>query len=330
MTFESPFVSVIVVNWNGMPYLEECVRSLLRLSYTNFEIIVVDNNSSDNSVDLLKQLSPKLTLIINEENLGFARGCNIGIKASKGDFIALFNNDAVADPEWLTELVTSLSRLKDAGAAGGPVYYCDQPTKIWFSGGRIDVLTGFSWNIGQNQSSFRLEGSDVDTLTGCAILIKRDLLAKIGYLDEGYFLYGEDHDLSTSIKRLRKDLIFVPTAIAWHKVSASKKKAPLFAYNMKTKSDLRFILKNYPLKFLASALIFRGFFFPLSEMVYFYKDPLYLLNATESMASNLRHLKLTIRERKRVQQLGKVMIRNRFKEFVMEASKRIREGKLYW
>ncbi|MFX1537139.1 MAG: glycosyltransferase family 2 protein [Promethearchaeota archaeon] len=331
MNLPPPFVSIIVVNWNGASYIEKCIQSLLDMSYSNSEIIIVDNNSSDNSVELLRRLSSveqKLKVIVNNKNLGFARACNIGINVSKGEFIALFNSDAIADKYWLSELVTALSASQKAGAAGGPIYYCDPPNRIWFSGGKVDAITGFFWNIGQNRRNFVED--DIDTLSGCAILIRRDVLSKVGLLDEGYFLYGEDIDLSISIKRLGKSLLFVSSAISWHMVSASKKKAPRFTYKMKVASDLRVIFKNFPLEYLHSALLFRGLVLPFGETVYFYRDPTLLLVAVKEFAKNLKDLKVTIEARRRMEQIGKATLRTRFRDIIREAAKRIKERQLYW
>ena len=327
MNSATSLVSIVVVNWNGASYIEKCVRSLLDLDYPNFEIIIVDNNSSDDSVTILKGISSKLRIIVNPENFGFARACNIGIKTSKGEFVALFNNDAIADPNWLKELIRTLSSSEQAGAVAGPIYYCESPNKLWFGGARVDGLTGYFWN--QNCFSF-LPQNDVDFLSGCALAIKREVIEKLGLLDEGYFLYGEDVDLSFGIKRLKKTLLFVPSAKSWHMVSSSKKKAPNFVYGLKINSDLRVIWKNFPLYFLPSALFFRGILMPIMESIYFYKKPTYITIGTKAFLRNVQKLRVTFMARKQADQLGKLLIKNRFKETVQEAKKRLTERQLYW
>ena len=315
MDFSRPLVSIIIVNWNGAPYIEKCVKSLLEMDYENFEIIVVDNNSSDKSVEILQRLSSRLKIIINHENLGFAQACNVGFKASRGRLIGFFNSDALSDRKWLGELVTALSSSENAAAAGGPIFYFETPNKVWFSGGKIDAITGFSWHIGQN--TFGLPTlTEFDTLSGCAILIKRSVLEKTGCLDKSYFLYGDDVDLSITIGRLGMELLFVPSAISWHLVSASKKRAPRFTYQMKAKCDLRLILKNFPLRFLPSALFFRGAVFPLCEALYFHKNPGFLLLDAKAFIDNMQELRHTLKERQRAEQKGKANIKGRFSEII--------------
>lgn len=322
-------VSLIIVNWNGASYIEKCVRSLLEIDYENFEIIVIDNNSSDNSVEILRKKFPNLKIIVNNENLGFAPACNIGITASDSTFVGLFNSDATADPNWLRELVTALSNSDQAGAAMGPIYYYDTPNKIWFSGGKVDAFTGFFWHAGQNSFQFSTV-DEFDAFTGCAVLIKRSALERIGLLDEGYFLYGEDVDLSINIRRLGLDLLFVPSAVSWHMVSASMKKVPFFAYEMKISNDIRVILKNFPLKYVFSALFCRGVILPISEALYFYKNPRLLLLVLRAFIRNMRDLRRTIRARVQMDSIGKVSLKNRFKEVIHEATKRFAEKRLYW
>ena len=167
-------------------------------------------------------------------------------------------------------------------------------------------------------------------MSGCAILIRKDALRKIAYLDEGYFLYGDDIDLSISIRRLKMGLLFVPSAISWHKVSSGKQKAPRFTYQMKAKCDLRLILKNFPMRFVPSALFFKGVLFPLSEALYFYRNPRFLLLAAQAFLTNMKELKDTFESRRRADKIGKAVVKNRFPETIREAIKRIKEMKLYW
>jgi len=299
------------------------------MDYENFEIIVVDNNSSDKSVEILQRLSSRLKIVINHENLGFARACNVGFKTSRGRLIGFFNSDALSDRKWLGELVTALSNSENAAAAGGPIFYFETPNKVWFSGGKIDAVTGFSWHIGQN--TFGLPNvTEFDTLSGCAILIKRSVLEKTGCLDQIYFLYGDDVDLSITIGRLCMELLFVPSAISWHMVSTSKKIAPRLTYQMKAKCDLRLILKNFPLKFLPSALFFKGIMLPLSEALYFYKNPGFLLLDVKAFLKNMQELKQTFEDRLRAKQNGEVKIKSRFNEILVEATKRLKERRVYW
>jgi len=115
----SPLVSIIIVNYNGKKYLEECINSLFNQTYENLEIILVDNKSSDDSVSFVRSKFGKILVIENDTNVGFAAGCNTGINASKGSLISLFNQDAIADKEWLSTLVSVIQSDEDIAAVAG-------------------------------------------------------------------------------------------------------------------------------------------------------------------------------------------------------------------
>src|SRR5690348_6564113 len=215
----NPFVSIIIVNWNGMNYMKECIDSLLNLSYSNYEIILVDNASSDGSVEFVEKNYPKVRVIRNKENLGFAEGNNIGIRETKGELIALFNPDAVADKEWLSRLVSVLQSSENIGGVVGKIYYYGDKfgkDAVFCTWSKMDPYSAAPYNFHKNEPV-----SKVDYLSGAAMVVKREMINKIGSLDPGYFLYFDETDWCARMIRGGYDLVYVPTAIAWHVVSAS-------------------------------------------------------------------------------------------------------------
>lgn len=119
----NPKVSIIIVNWNSKDYIKNCIDSLLNQTFQDFEIILVDNGSTDDSLEYVEKKYPQISIIKNKKNLGFAAGNNIGIKNSSGKFIALFNQDAVTDKEWLYELVGALESSEKIAGAVGKIFY---------------------------------------------------------------------------------------------------------------------------------------------------------------------------------------------------------------
>ena len=114
----------------------------------------------------------------------------------------------MAEKNWLKELVIAVQKSNKIGAASGPIYYLNPSNKIWFAGGKVDAITGFFWHSNQHSSQFD-DCVEIDTLCGCALVIKREVLNRIGLFYEGYFLYGDDIDLSFNIRRLKMKLIFI-------------------------------------------------------------------------------------------------------------------------
>ncbi len=242
--FTSALVSAIIVNWNGLKYIRECIDSILCQTYPAVEIILIDNASSDGSADYVVKNYPAVKVIRSERNLGFAGGTNLGIKEAKGDLIALFNQDAVAERTWLEKLVNTASSSEDIGGVAGKTYYWDHKDKIFCTWAKVDPYKALAYNFTDERPM-----ADVDYLPGCAMVIKRKALDEIGLLDADYFLYFEETDWCARAIRAGYRLVYVPDAIAWHVVSGSISD-PYDKLAYITRNRIRFALKNYDLSYI--------------------------------------------------------------------------------
>jgi hypothetical protein len=219
-------VSAIVVNWNAREDTRECLASLARSSHRELETILIDNASSDGSVDYLKGLFPATIFVSNTSNEGFARASNAGMKLALergADYVFLFNNDAVADERAVERLVAAMEQSGDVGLAGPKIFYFSRKDTIWSAGGEVDFWKGMTRHRGirkQDSPAFS-ERTDVDYLTGCALMARRELVEKVGMLDTSYRMYGEDADWCLRARRAGYRVAYVPEALAWHKVSLS-------------------------------------------------------------------------------------------------------------
>jgi hypothetical protein len=300
-----PLVSIIIVNWNAKKYLKECIESLFSQSFTDYEIVLVDNASTDDSIDFVRINYPQVKVIQNKDNLGFAEGNNIGIKNSTGQLIALFNPDVVADSDWLHILVNVIKDKPNIAGVTGKMYYLgDQYGKdaVFCTWSKIDPLSGTPINFNDDEPVSR-----VDYLSGAAMIVRRDVLNKIGLLDKNYFLYFEETDLCARIIRAGYDLMYIPSAIVWHVVSPlsnSEKKI----YFME-RSRIRFVLKNFDSMYIVPFFfIFLGetFFVILRDI----KNTNFSRTKTrfEAITWNLRNVKSTIHARKKYMSLLKPTI----------------------
>ncbi len=241
-----PLVSIIIVNWNAEKYLKKCIDSLFEQTYKNFEIIVVDNASTDNSVEFIEKNYPQVHLIKNKKNLGFAEGNNIGITHSKGEHVALFNPDAVAEKNWLEKLIFELENSKKVGGTVGKMMYLSNEfgkDAVFCTWSKINPYSAIPYNFYDNEPK-----SKVDYLSGAAMVVKKEIIKKIGMLDPGYFLYWEETDWCARMIRAGYDLIYVPTAVAWHAISVlldSDKKIYFMERNR-----IRFAIKNFDINYL--------------------------------------------------------------------------------
>ncbi|MEA1936618.1 MAG: glycosyltransferase family 2 protein [Patescibacteria group bacterium] len=221
-------VYIIVLNWNGKDDTIECVKSLQKINYDNYKIVVVDNGSEDDSVFAIRRNFPEIKIVENKKNLGFAGGNNIGINyavENKADYILLINNDTTVDENFLSELVEAGESDKKIGALGSKIYFYSEPNRIWFAGGKVNWLKNKGEHLGLDKIDSGQDDkiSETDYLTGCCLLVKREVIEKIGVLAEDYFLYYEDTDYSARIKNVGYKIVCVPKSKIYHKISRSTK-----------------------------------------------------------------------------------------------------------
>jgi GT2 family glycosyltransferase len=248
----NPLVSIIVVNWNGRAHLGECLNSLHNQTFLDFEIIVVDNGSTDGSVEYVESHFAGFARILrNSENTGFSKGNNQGIKVARGEYIALLNNDAQADRHWLTELV----RVAEADCRIGML-----ASKIYLQGGRkiIDNVGHLIYRDGLNRGRGRLEEDrgqfdkieEVLFPSGCAALYRREMLEEIGLFDEDFFAYGDDTDLGLRGRLAGWKCLYVPQAVVSHRYSQSSSPySPLKAFFVE-RNRVWIAVKYFPLSLL--------------------------------------------------------------------------------
>lgn len=217
-------VYAITVNWNRADDTLECLDSLVEAGVEPSSIIVVDNGSTDGSVELISREMPLVQIMKMGENLGYIKGVNRGISQAleKGaQMFLLINNDATVDPDAIDKLLEAAERRKTAGILGPKILYYGRNV-IWFAGGRFNWRWGFSSHPGMDDADIaEAKEEKVDFITGCAMMVKREVFEEIGLFNESYWMYAEDLDFC--LKALYKgwESWVIPLAMAHHKVSAS-------------------------------------------------------------------------------------------------------------
>lgn len=221
-------VYILVLNWNGKDDTMDCLKSLQFTNYDNYKIVLVDNGSEDGSVSAVREKFPDVEIVETGKNLGFAGGNNVGIQYAMkqgADYIFLINNDTIVNPDYLKELVVAADADPEIGAAGSKIYYFSESNRIWFAGGKINWLKNKGEHIGLDEIDVGQydEMGEVGFLTGCSLLLKREVVEKVGLLRDDYFLYYEDADYSLRIKNAGYKIVYVPKSKIYHKVSRSTK-----------------------------------------------------------------------------------------------------------
>ena len=247
MTF--PPVHIILVNWNGRDVTLACLDALADITYPNARVVVVDNASSDGSIEAIRARHPGVAVLPMTENLRFAGGNNAGIRhalEAGAELIMLLNNDTVVAPDFLEPMVATLTAGDRTGMVAPKIYYHAEPDRIWFAGGAISFWTGTMSHPGIRERDNRQfdERREIDYATGCCVLTSRAVIGKAGILDERFFMYGEDADWSMRVRRCGYRILYEPRARVWHKVSVSSG-GHLSAFKMRHKfiSNFRFFAR---------------------------------------------------------------------------------------
>ena len=247
-----PQVTIIILNWNGKEDTLECLASVDHLDYPNYEVIVVDNGSTDDSVDTISKQYPNITLLQTGANLGYAGGNNVGIRWALehgADYVLLLNNDTVIATDLLSAFINADKLLPAGSILGAKIFFYDEPGKLWFAGSQWNNGSNSFEHIGHGQSDSAEYNrmAEVDYIAGCAIFASATTFKEVGLLDEGFFLTYEETDWCYRARAIGHKCIFVPDAKLWHKVSSSFGGAdsPLVNYFM-VRNKLLWAKKHLP------------------------------------------------------------------------------------
>jgi len=294
-----PETSVIIPNWNGRDLLKTCLSSLKRQTYQDFEIIVVDNGSSDDSIQFIESFYPEVRICKLQYNNGFCVAVNCGIKSAQGKYVALLNNDTEADPAWLGELVKALNENNDVG-------FCASKMMNFFNRNLIDnagdMLCYYGHTVGRNE----VDTGQYDQLrylfSACAgaAIYRSEMFEKVGLFDEDFFAYYEDIDLGMRAQLMGYKCLFVPTAVVYHMIQATSSHIPAKRFIWMQRNIICVHLKNMPVKLL-------GQITPTFFLLHTYSSFLYFIKTKDIKTimklyySIIKILPSTIRKRSDIQ-----------------------------
>lgn len=246
----SPLVSVIVINYNGKEFLKDCLESVYGQTYHNFDLIVVDNGSTDGSVQFIKEKFPDTIFIENKENLGFAMANNQGIEISKGKYIALLNNDTVVDRDWLKNLVTAAeSSSENTGMWADKILSLENPHIIDSVGGLIISNDGIAKGRGRLERDIGQYDREEEVFipSACAALYRKRMFDEVGLFDEDFFAYCEDTDLGLRARLEGWKTISAPKAVVYHHYSGTTGKYTSIKAYLVERNHIWLAIKNFPL-----------------------------------------------------------------------------------
>jgi GT2 family glycosyltransferase len=255
MTSEKKKVSVIVPNYNGAHYLEDCLSSLLEQSFKALEIVVVDNASNDHSADLVRKQFPDVRLICLPSNRGFAAAVNKGLESTQGEYILILNNDTRTEPGFVSELYGALEDEPEAAMAAPKILFLRDP-RIVNSAGLGYCITGTNHDIGFGRMDGPEFGTPVRIFGPCggAGMYRRELFRRIGGFDEDFFMYYEDVDLCFRAQLAGFKSMYVPSARVYHAEGGSESTLPRPKEFYFARNALLVIIKDFPARILLKHL----------------------------------------------------------------------------
>ncbi|RJQ37762.1 glycosyltransferase family 2 protein [Candidatus Microgenomates bacterium] len=306
-----PLVSVIVVSWNGLKYLDDCLGSLTSSTYKNIEILFADNASSDDSVNFVKKNYPQIKLIQNKKNLGYAEGHEEAFKKAKGDAILLLSMDTIIKKNTLEELVKVLYSDNSIGAVQPKLLLFPETTLI-DSVGAFFLDSGMLYHFGR-EKDYKLkkynEPMEIFSAKGACLLFRKETLRKTGLFDKDYFAYFEETDLCHRVWLAGYKIIYNPKAVVYHKGGGSSgQMVRSYILFHSYKNRICTYIKNLSIKYLLKVI-------PLTLMLYMLVSLFYLLKGKFSLAWvvqkaiiwNILHIKETLKKRKVIQEKIRVV-----------------------
>ncbi len=240
-------VSVIIPNWNGQDLLKECLQSLTKQTFKGFEIILVDNGSTDLSVKFVSNSFPRVKIIALNKNYGFARAINEGVQVSKEKYVIFLNNDTLVEKDFVKELISCANKHPEAISVNSKLLNFNKRKTIDGVGIQINEV-GQAKSIGWQQTDYgQFERPEyIFGATGGASLFKRKDFIKLGGFDENYFMYSEEVDLAFRAQFLGYKSIYCPNAVVYHKHKATAKKFPQKIEYWQFRNMTQTIIKDFP------------------------------------------------------------------------------------
>lgn len=238
-------LSIVIPNWNGLRFLQPCLDSLRRQSYSALEVIIVDNASSDGSQAFIAANYPEVRLIALPQNRGFTGACNAGMEAARGEYVCLLNNDTEVDAGWAAAVVDAFARHPEVGMVASKMLLYDQRDRIHTAGDYF-TLDGEAGNRGvwqQDEGQFDRE-EYVFSACGGSSVYRRALLHQVGLLDDDFFFLLEDMDLGWRAQLAGWRCLYTPSAVVYHHLSATGGGVTASYYD--GRNMILLLIKNYP------------------------------------------------------------------------------------
>jgi GT2 family glycosyltransferase len=249
------FISIIIPHWNGIDILSECLESLKKSTYKDKEIIVVDNASSDDSQGWIKENHPDIILIENDQNYGYAGGCNRGVSTAKGEWLLFLNNDTIHESDWLEHLAKAVEGKNDVAAIQPKIRNYYERKLFDYAGGAGGHMDLFCYPFAKGRIFLEQEedsgqydtADDIFWASGTAIMVRKEAFEHVDRFDETFFAHQEEIDLCWRLQLMGKRIVFEPKAVVYHKNAVSLPMYSFQKYYLNHRNSFFMLLTNYNL-----------------------------------------------------------------------------------
>jgi GT2 family glycosyltransferase len=275
-----PAVGVVIVNWNLKDSLRETLLSFRQVNYPNLQIVVSDNASTDGAPEMVRAEFPEVHLLTREKGVGYAKGASLGMEflADKTKYIFSTTNDVLVDPEMINRLVEYMENHPEAGLLGCKIYYHNLGDLLWSAGGRVHPLVAHSYHFGWNRHDAPRfnQVRECDYVTGCGFLFRSDLAKRLNYFNADLIFYTEDADFCYRVREAGFKVLYLPTAVMWHKTSTTLAKNRPLQLHYITRNTLYLIRRHRigypPITFLIHLFVWLPFKMALYAIVWRWKN----------------------------------------------------------
>lgn len=300
-----PLVTIIIVSWNGLLYLKKSLPSIQRIKYKKFETILVDNHSSDGTIDYVSQNFPEVQVIRNKENLGFAEANNVGFRQARGDLILFCNNDVEVEDDFLDKLVDELKKDEKLGGVQPKIVLMNESDKLDSVGGFL-TNSGFLLHYGvyKDEKDYKYNRKlDIYSAKGACMLFKREVIEKVGLFDKDFFAYFEETDFCHRVWLAGYKIQYIPEAKIYHWMGGTSKDIDsAFVQFHSFKNRLNSFLKNLSLKELIKILPLHLFLINIASVFYAISGKVGVAFCLQkAIAWNLINIRKTLAKRRIVQ-----------------------------
>lgn len=302
---EFPSIAVAVLNHNGQHHLMACLSSLEKQSYPNFEVFLIDNGSTDSSLEWVTNNFPSVKIIAFNENLGFCEAYNSVVNKLSNEYIVFLNNDTQVSNGWLNELVKPMLQEETVGACGSKIFFLEDQQKIAHAGGKLTLIgSGMDVNLFRHDTETKNSSKQlVGFVCGASMLVRRSAFLNVGGFDNDYFAYHDDVDLCWRMWLHGYKVVFVPTSKIYHKSGGSwGERSSSKRVFLGEKNRLINITKNFGLRFLAMSFTV-SFVYDMYQIVAFLKQRNFnAVNAiVKAQSQFFRSMNKTLMKRRRIQ-----------------------------